>query len=177
MIQFREKSAGRAHARLSLLTYPVLMAADIVLHDAEEVPVGDDQRQHVELTKDVAARFNRRYGETFVLPRAVKPATAARVRYDPDGQPGVANLLDVLAACSGTAPDSLAGQFTGYGGLKEAVADAVVAELTPVQERYAELVADPATTMAILREGAERARARAVATVARAQAALGLVPA
>jgi len=78
MIQFKERSAGRG-TRLSLLTYPVLMAADILLHGTAEVPVGDDQRQHVELARDVATRFNTHYGDTFVVPRAVKPEVAARV--------------------------------------------------------------------------------------------------
>lgn len=79
MIQFKEKSAGRAHVRLSLLTYPVLMAADVLLHDTDEVPVGDDQAQHLELARDVATRFNGRYGRTFTLPRGVNPPVAARV--------------------------------------------------------------------------------------------------
>jgi len=79
MIQFREKAADREHVRLSLLTYPVMQASDILLHDAAEVPVGDDQRQHVELTRDIANRFNRRYGHTFVVPDVVTPTVAARV--------------------------------------------------------------------------------------------------
>lgn len=79
MIQFREKAADREHVRLSLLTYPVMQASDILLHDAAEVPVGDDQRQHVELTRDIANRFNRRYGRTFVVPDVVTPTVAARV--------------------------------------------------------------------------------------------------
>jgi tryptophanyl-tRNA synthetase len=79
MIQFRQKAAGHEPLRLSLLTYPVLMAADILLHDADEVPVGEDQAQHIELARDVANRFNTRYGKTFVVPRAVNPAIAARV--------------------------------------------------------------------------------------------------
>ncbi|MEO3929170.1 tryptophan--tRNA ligase [Micromonosporaceae bacterium B7E4] len=79
MIQFREKSAQHRQVRLSLLSYPVLMAADILLHDVQEVPVGDDQRQHLELTRTVATRFNARYGDTFTVPRAVHPAVSARV--------------------------------------------------------------------------------------------------
>ena len=79
MIQFKEKSAGQQQLRLSLLTYPVLMAADVLLHDAEEVPVGDDQSQHMELARDVAIRFNRRYGRVFTVPKAVNPAVAARI--------------------------------------------------------------------------------------------------
>jgi tryptophanyl-tRNA synthetase len=79
MIQFREKGAGQPHVRLSLLTYPVLMAADILQHDTHDVPVGSDQSQHVELTRDVAMRFNARYGDTFVVPKVVNPTYAARI--------------------------------------------------------------------------------------------------
>ena len=79
MTQFKEKSAERESVSTGLLDYPVLMACDILLYDADEVPVGDDQRQHVELSRDIAARFNRLYGETFVIPRAVIPEAGARV--------------------------------------------------------------------------------------------------
>jgi tryptophanyl-tRNA synthetase len=79
MTQFKEKSAGRDSVRVGLLTYPVLQAADILLYDAERVPVGDDQRQHLELTRDLAQRFNHRYGETFVVPEAAIPTVGARV--------------------------------------------------------------------------------------------------
>ncbi|MFF5212620.1 tryptophan--tRNA ligase [Streptosporangium sp. NPDC000396] len=79
MIQFKEKSAKQEEVRLSLLTYPALMAADILLHRAHFIPVGEDQRQHVELTRDLAIRFNRLYGETFTVPEAVHPPVAARV--------------------------------------------------------------------------------------------------
>ena len=79
MIQFKEKARRQQHVRTSLLTYPILMAADILLYDTDEVPVGDDQRQHVELARDLAVRFNTRYGPTFTVPRAVNPPVAARV--------------------------------------------------------------------------------------------------
>ncbi|MFF8656335.1 tryptophan--tRNA ligase [Streptomyces huasconensis] len=83
MIQYKEKSARErargGSVRLSLLTYPALMAADILAYGADEVPVGDDQTQHVELTRDLAVRFNQRYGQTFVVPRATPPKVAARV--------------------------------------------------------------------------------------------------
>jgi tryptophanyl-tRNA synthetase len=79
MVAFKEKaSRGEGH-RVGLLTYPVLMAADILLYESEEVPVGDDQRQHLELTRDLAERFNNRYGETFRVPVGVQPPVAARV--------------------------------------------------------------------------------------------------
>jgi tryptophanyl-tRNA synthetase len=219
MIQFKEKSAGQAGVRLSLLTYPVLMAADILLHDIDEVPVGEDQSQHLELTRDVAARFNARYGKTFVVPRAVHPGVAARimdladparkmsktgadagtvflldppdtirrkvmravtdgereVRYDPEARPGVANLLEILAACTFDDPAGLAARFTSYGALKAAVAEAVCEELRPIQARYAELAQDPAYVRAVLTEGADRVRGRAEATVRRARDAIGLI--
>ncbi|MFZ4518785.1 MAG: tryptophan--tRNA ligase [Microthrixaceae bacterium] len=79
MTQFKDKSSRNEFISAGLLTYPVLQAADILLYDTDEVPVGDDQRQHLELTRDVAERFNSRYGETFVLPRATIPRAGARV--------------------------------------------------------------------------------------------------
>ncbi|HEY5097366.1 MAG TPA: tryptophan--tRNA ligase [Acidimicrobiales bacterium] len=79
MTQFKEKSAGQDSVRVGLYTYPVLQAADILLYDAERVPVGDDQRQHIELTREVANRFNHRYGPTLVVPEAAIPAAGARV--------------------------------------------------------------------------------------------------
>ena len=228
MIQYKEKSAQAQAAgesvRLSLLTYPVLMAADILAYGASEVPVGDDQTQHVELTRDLAVRFNQRYGQTFVVPRATKPVVAARVmdlqeptskmgkttaggggvvfvldeadvvrkkvmravtdsgsggvEYDREAKPGVANLLDVLAACGGGGtPEELAGAYHSYGALKKDVADAVVEVLRPVRERHAELAADPEYVDGVLREGAGRARAMARPTVDAAYRAIGLLPA
>ena len=79
MTQFKEKSGGQESVSVALFDYPVLMAADILLYDTAEVPVGDDQRQHVELTRDLAIRFNQRFGETFVIPEATFPAVGARV--------------------------------------------------------------------------------------------------
>jgi tryptophanyl-tRNA synthetase len=79
MTQFKEKSEGQESVTAGLLDYPVLMAADILLYDTDEVPVGDDQRQHVELTRDLALRFNHRFGETFVVPKATFPTVGARV--------------------------------------------------------------------------------------------------
>jgi tryptophanyl-tRNA synthetase len=81
MTQFKDKSAKREGDFISagLFTYPALQAADILLYDADEVPVGEDQRQHIEITRDIAIRFNHRFGETFVLPKAVHPKAGARV--------------------------------------------------------------------------------------------------
>ncbi|MGW1077970.1 tryptophan--tRNA ligase [Streptomyces sp. NPDC002537] len=225
MIQYKEKSARERAAggsvRLSLLTYPVLMAADILAYSADEVPVGDDQAQHVELTRDLAVRFNHRYGHTFTVPKAVLPTVAARVMdlqdptskmgkshtetsgivylldeadivrkkimravtdsgsavvYDREAQPGVANLLEILAACVGEKPTDLAEGYESYGALKRDTADAVLELLRPVRERHAELCADPGYVDAILRDGAERARKVARPTVDAAYAAIGLMP-
>ncbi|MFD3782137.1 tryptophan--tRNA ligase [Streptomyces sp. NPDC058612] len=225
MIQYKEEAAKAQAAgdgvRLSLLTYPVLMAADILAYGTQEVPVGEDQRQHVELTRDLAVRFNQRYGHTFTVPRATHPTVAARVMdlqeptskmgkshesgagivylldepevvrkkvmravtdsgdggvvYDREARPGVANLLDVLAACTGGEPGELAGGYQGYGSLKRDVADAVVELLRPVRERHAELAADPAEVERVLRAGAGRARELARPVVDRAYAAIGLL--
>ncbi len=79
MTQYKDKAGGRESVSTGLLDYPVLMAGDILLYDAHEVPVGDDQRQHVELTRDIAQRFNHQFGETFVVPEAVIPQIGARV--------------------------------------------------------------------------------------------------
>ena len=79
MTQFKEKGQGQESVSVGLFDYPVLMAADILLYDTDEVPVGDDQRQHLELTRDVAIRFNHRFGDTFVVPKATVPPVAARV--------------------------------------------------------------------------------------------------
>lgn len=105
MVQYKEKAARQQSVRSALLAYPVLMAADILLYDVENVPVGDDQRQHLELARDLALRFNKAYGETFVVPRAVTPPVAARVMdlQEPAAKmsksaalaaPGVLRLLD-----------------------------------------------------------------------------------
>ena len=105
MVQFKEKGRGKPMTRTSLFTYPCLMAADILLYGADRVPVGGDQDQHVELARDLAARFNRTYGETFGVPELHRATTAGRVRdlltpttkmskSDPDEAPGVLRMLD-----------------------------------------------------------------------------------
>lgn len=109
MTQFKDKSAKKEADFVSagLFTYPALQAADILLYDAAEVPVGDDQRQHIEITRDIALRFNHRFGETFVIPKAVTPAAGARVMdlqhptnkmsKSADGDAGIIYLTDTNA--------------------------------------------------------------------------------
>jgi tryptophanyl-tRNA synthetase len=222
MTQFKDKSAKQTGFISSgLLFYPVLMAADILLYDATRVPVGNDQRQHLELTRDIAVRFNARYGDVFVVPEAAIPKAGARVMdlqtptnkmsksldspqgtvnvldppdvivrkfkravtdsgsevvYDREEKPGVANLLEILAACTGRDAEALADEYTQYGPLKADTAEAVVATLAPVQQRYAELSSDPAHVGRLLAQGAEKARAVAAKTLARAKDSLGLLP-
>src|ERR671939_1305216 len=79
MTQFKDKSERRDFVSAALFTYPILMAGDILLYQTDIVPVGGDQRQHIELTRDVAERFNQRYGETFRVPEGRFPAIGARI--------------------------------------------------------------------------------------------------
>jgi tryptophanyl-tRNA synthetase len=210
MTQFKEKSARRkleeTPVRLGLLTYPVLMAADILLQGAAEVPVGDDQAQHVELARTLARRFNNTFGDAFVVPTAVTPPAGARIRdlsdptrkmdksagdaagvvyvlddpdlvhrkisravtdsmsrmaYAPEEQPGLANLLEIMAACTGEPPAEVAARFSSYGSLKKATAEAVVEELRPVREAALGLLADTAELDRIREKGATMAADRA----------------
>ena len=215
MIQFKEKGREQPSTRASLYTYPALMAADILLYRPDRVPVGADQRQHVELARDLALRFNSTYGPVFTVPEISVPAAGARVmrldeptrkmgksgdgpgvlrlldppdvvrrkvaravtdsdtgvdavRRDP-AKPGVTNLLEVLDACGGSAEG-----ITTYGALKKAVTDAVVAELEPIQKRYADLAADPAAVTEAYAAGAARCREVTAPVLAAAHAAVGL---
>jgi tryptophanyl-tRNA synthetase len=101
MTQFKEKSAKREGDFISagLFTYPALQAADILLYDAEHVPVGDDQRQHIEITRDAALRFNHRFGDTFVIPKAVTPKAGARVMDLQDPTSKMSKSADSDAGC------------------------------------------------------------------------------
>jgi tryptophanyl-tRNA synthetase len=216
MTQFKEKGGGT----VGLFTYPVLQAADILMYQADAVPIGEDQRQHLELTRDLAQRFNARYGQTFVLPApyAGKPGARIKDLQDPsrkmsksiggagtvwvlddaktitkkvrsavtdtgrevraaDDKPGISNLLTILPVCTGTAVPDLEQQYEGkgYGDFKADVAEAVVALLAPVRERWTELVADPAHLDDVLAAGAERARETARATIAAVRDRVGLL--
>jgi tryptophanyl-tRNA synthetase len=228
MTQFKEKSSatgggGQESVSAGLFDYPVLMAADILAYDTDRVPVGDDQRQHLELARDIAIRFNHRFGDTFVVPEAAIPGFGARVmdlqnptakmaksssspqgvvpllddpkaivkrfksavtdsetevRYDPAAKPGVSNLLEILATATDRSVDDVATDFSGqgYGALKTATADAVVALVRPVQERFAELEADPDQVTTALAIGAEKAEAMASKVMERVRRATGLLP-
>lgn len=225
MTQFKDKSAkqGADSASVGLFTYPILQAADILLYDAAVVPVGEDQRQHIELTRDIAARFNSRFGDTLIVPevRILKesakvfdlqnpeskmsksgespqgivwllddPTTVAKkiksavtdtdrdIRFDPANKEGVSNLLGILSLLGGTPIDRLEEEFAGkgYGDLKGAVADAVVAEFEPIRARTLELLSDPAELDRMLAVNADRASQIAEATLTRVYNAVGFLP-
>ncbi|HEY3095576.1 MAG TPA: tryptophan--tRNA ligase [Acidimicrobiia bacterium] len=223
MTQFKEKSEGQESVSVGLFDYPVLMVADILLYDTDEVPIGDDQRQHLELARDIATRFNNRFGKTFVVPKATFPPVGARimdlqtptakmsksadspqgtvllldppdvvtkkiksavtdsgtdVRYDPANKPGISNLLEIYAAVTGQAIPEIEAEYSdsGYGVFKNAVADAVVDALRPLQETYKKLEADPAEVDRQLAQGARKARSVSVPVLERARSAVGLLP-
>jgi len=225
MTQFKDKSDQHKFVSAGLFTYPALQAADILLYDTEKVPVGDDQKQHIELCRDAAERFNHRYGTPespiFVVPEHSTPAAGARVmdlqnptkkmsksldspqgtvlvtdaakdiekkfkravtdseavvRFAPDDpeKAGVTNLLSILAGITGESPDALAGKYEQYGPLKADCAAAVIEHLVPIQERYAELSADPAELDRLIAVGADKAEAIAALVLHRANEAIGL---
>jgi tryptophanyl-tRNA synthetase len=221
MTQFKDKS-GKDEESVSaaLFDYPVLQAADILLYDADLVPVGEDQRQHVELTRDVAIRFNARYGPTFVVPaadikkegakimaldeptRKMSKSSATVASYialtdtpdevskkikravtDSGGEiraaadkPAITNLLTIHSLFSDRTISDLESHFEGkgYGALKTEVAEVVVEGLRPIQERFNALQADAIHAESILREGADRARAKASPKVAEVRQKMGI---
>jgi tryptophanyl-tRNA synthetase len=220
MTQFKDKSAGKKNVSVGLFTYPALMAADILLYGTDLVPVGDDQKQHIELTRDLAQKFNATFGETFVMPEPLIRAAGARVmglddptkkmsksaegaghavalldsdkaiakkikgattdsgtevRFDPE-RPGIHNLLSIYRAFTGLEPAEIEARYEGkmYGHLKVDLAEIVVEELRPLRERYEEIMKDPATIEARLREGAERVRPIAEATIRSVYERMGL---
>lgn len=224
MTQFKDKSAKHVdNINAGLFDYPVLMAADILLYQAKAVPVGDDQKQHLELTRDIAQRFNNLYGNVFTVPEPMIPPVGARimglqeptkkmsksddaptnalylldepdvivrklkravtdlgneVRFDLGEKPGISNLMSILAATSGESFEAIAERYNGqgYGKFKQAVADAVVGCLEPVQQRYRALREDVDGLRRVLRDGAERASVKADTTLRQVHEVLGFIP-
>jgi tryptophanyl-tRNA synthetase len=220
MTQYKAKAAKQESIGDGILQYPVLMAADIMLYQAGIVPVGEDQAQHLELTRDIAQRFNSLYGDTFVVPGTSLPAVGARImglddpeqkmsksatganhavalldppdrirktimRATTDSNPavdfenagaGVLNLIAIYQAFSNAPDDEIKNQFAGmrYGDLKKRVADMVIANVEPFQERYRNIVAEPGYLAAVLREGAERVAPIANDTVRIVKERMGL---
>jgi tryptophanyl-tRNA synthetase len=229
MTQFKDKSGkNREGASIALFTYPVLQAADVLLYQATHVPVGDDQKQHLELARDIAQKFNNDFASeenpVFTLPDPMIPPEAARImslrdgsakmsksdpsdasrinltddadtimqkvkkaKTDPEplpsdkaglaGRAEAANLVGVYAAMAGTSVDAVLGEFggQGFGKFKPALGELLVTSLAPINARFVDLRQDRAALDAILRKGAEKARALAQPTLEAAYAALGLV--
>ncbi|MCL2618023.1 MAG: tryptophan--tRNA ligase [Defluviitaleaceae bacterium] len=223
MTQYKEKSQKHEdNINAGLFTYPVLQAADILLYKTNYVPIGEDQRQHLELSRDLAERFNKVYGEVFAVPDILVPKVGARIKslqepekkmsksdtsgdgaiiyltdspaairskikkavtdsdarvaHSPD-KPGVSNLLDIYAGVKRITIENALSEIgqCSYGALKEAVADAVAAELEPITQRYNDILADKAAMEDTMHSNAARAKTIAAATMRQVRKKLGLL--
>ncbi|GAF13596.1 tryptophanyl-tRNA synthetase [Bacillus sp. JCM 19045] len=220
MTQFKDKSSGKEGVSASLLTYPPLMAADILLYQTSLVPVGEDQKQHLELTRNLAERFNQKYGEVFTVPDVQIPKVGARImslndptkkmsksnpqpksyislldepktiekkiksavtdsdgtiRFDSKEKPAVSNLLSIFSLCTDETIETIEARYvhSGYGPFKADLAQAVIDTLSPIQERYYELI-QSSELDEILDRGAEKATSSASKTLKKAENAMGL---
>ena len=228
MTQFKDKSGkNREGASIALFTYPVLQAADVLLYQATHVPVGEDQKQHLELARDIAQKFNNDFASeaapVFTLPEPIIPPEAARImslrdgsakmsksdpsdmsrinltddvdtimskvrkaKTDPEplpdsvegleGRPEARNLVGIYAAMADATPEQVLAQYggQGFGAFKPALGELLAAKLGPIAERLNALRANPDEVDAILAKGAEKARALAAPTLAKAYEAMGL---
>lgn len=225
MTQFKDKSAKQSQESIGagLLNYPALMAADILLYQANVVPVGDDQRQHLEFTRDLAQRFNHLYGEAFTIPEVMIPKAGARImgldnpaskmsksedsehhaifildapaqikkkvmrsvtdsyreiKYSNDVErAGVNNLLTIYQAITNETQDEVELFFSnkGYGDLKKAVVEQVNATLTPLQQKYNELMDEHGYLDSVLKTGQEKATDIANTTLKQVKTMVGFL--
>ena len=222
MTQFKDKSAKHAdNINCGLFTYPVLMAGDILLYQANLVPVGKDQTQHLEICRDIAQRVNGLYGNVFTIPEGYYSKVGARVqslqdptrkmsksdaedsfisvldtpdvirrkyrravtdslasiRFDPENQPGVSNLLSIISALTGEDMEKVVASFEGkgYGDLKAAVTDVTIETLAPIQAEFARVMKDKKYMEEVYREGAQRAGAIAERTLQKLMKKIGYV--
>ncbi len=220
MTQFKDKSAGKDAVSAALLTYPPLMVADILLYSADLVPVGEDQKQHLELTRDLAERFNKKYNDIFTIPEVRIPKVGARVmslqdpskkmsksdpnqkgfismldepkqiekkiksavtdsegivRFDIENKPGVSNLLSIYSIVSGKTIAELETLYEGkgYGAFKGDLAEVIINALSPIQQKYNELM-ESNELDEILDRGSEKARLVANKMVSKMERAMGL---
>lgn len=221
MTQFKEKSEKqKEEVSIGLFDYPVLQAADILLYDTHLVPVGEDQKQHVELCRDIAQRFNFRYGEVFTLPEAYIPPVGGRVMglsnpekkmskseekkddaiflldspdeirskvkkattdslreicFD-DRRAGINNLLTIYQLLTEKSKRQVEDHFSGkaYKDLKEELADVIIDNLKPLQEKYRELTGDEGYLDDMLKRGAERAEEKAEIKLRQVHESMGL---
>lgn len=223
MTQFKDKAKKHGDSiPAGLFAYPVLMAADILLYNTDLVPVGIDQKQHLELARDLGARFNNAYSPTFKIPEPYIPPVGAKVMslqdptkkmsksddnpnsyiliMDPpevirkkisravtdsigvvnytDEQPGVKNLLDILISIKGYTKDEVVELYKdkGYADLKKDVADAIIDELAPIQEKVNTLLKDKKALEEIYKLGAEKANYAAIKNLRKMQKKIGLIP-
>jgi len=224
MTQFKDKSAryGDASVSAGLFDYPALMAGDILLYNTDLVPVGIDQKQHIELTRDLAERFNNAYSPTLNIPEIYLGETGAKVMdlqepakkmskssdnpnsyilmMDPpdvirkkisrsvtdslgvvkynDEQPGIKNLMTLMNCATGMSFEDMERKYEGqgYAQFKIDVAEALIADLEPIQKKAMELVEDKAQLEAIYRKGAEKASAVANKTVRKMMKKIGFIP-
>jgi tryptophanyl-tRNA synthetase len=223
MTQYKDKSQKYGESIASgLFNYPVLMAADILLYQTDLVPVGSDQKQHLELARDLAQRFNNLYSETFVVPDPYISKTGAKIMdlqdptkkmsksddnpnsfiliMDPpevirkkisravtdsigvvkytDEQPGVKNLMTILSTLTGETFEDIEKKYEGqgYAQFKKDVAEAIVAELEPIQIKVKELVANKVYLESIYKAGAEKANYVANKTLRKMQKKIGFIP-
>lgn len=230
MTQFKDKSKrNNQNINIGLFGYPVLQAADILLHQIDLVPVGEDQKQHIELTRNIAIRFNNHYcgnnpeaKPIFTIPEISLPKTGARVKdlqnptvkmsksiggkgtilmeddlkiiakkvksamtdsdgvvaYDKENKAGISNLLEIYSSINGSSIEDAVREFEGkqYGAFKSTVAEALVADIAPVQARYKELMKDKGELDRILKMGAEKASVQAFRTLDNVMKKVGFVP-
>ncbi|NBY19021.1 tryptophan--tRNA ligase, partial [bacterium] len=223
MTQFKDKSSRVGETiPVGLFTYPALMASDILLYQTELVPVGADQKQHLELTRDIAIRMNNLYGPLFKVPEPYIPKVGARIMdlqspenkmsksvstemgavflsdsakeiekkfkravtdsgteisYS-DEKAGIKNLIDIQSAITGKTAEEIVASYQGklYGHLKVDTANIVIQELKPLQERTQQFLSDKGELQRILRLGADKAAAKAEATLKNVYRAIGFVP-
>ncbi len=222
MTQFKEKSLKHAdNVNVGLFAYPTLMAADILLYQTNFVPIGADQKQHLEITRDIAERFNGIYGETFMIPEPLIAKAGAKitslqeptkkmsksdtnpkasvsmldtpdaivkkfksavtdseacVRYA-EGKDGVNNLMSIYSCCTGLDNAAIEREFEGrgYGDFKLAVAEAVIEQLRPVQERFNAVIKDRAYLNECAVKGAQKAEYAAQKTLNKVMKKVGFM--
>jgi tryptophanyl-tRNA synthetase len=221
MTQFKDKSAKGQNIGTGLFVYPSLMAADVLLYQAALVPVGHDQKQHLELMRDLALRFNNLYGPTFTVPEIFMPPVGARImslqnpeskmsKSDEDAsatiyltdsddlimkkfkravtdskneitrsddQPGIKNLVSIQAAITGQTPQAVVESLSGkqYGFLKTQTAELVIELFRPIRDEMSRLLNERTHLQAILKQGSERAQAKAEVTLKRVKEDVGLI--
>ena len=185
MTQFKDKSLKNMNFTSGLLTYPVLMTADILAYDINYVPVGGDQKQHVELARDIAERFNKKYGKTFIIPEPLIPEDGARIMDlidptkkmskssenqkgvinlldDKEDKPGISNLINIYKVFANKTTEEVEEEFknSNYGEFKKQVAEVVINEIDKIQKKYNQILNSNEIDK-ILDQGIEKARKQA----------------